>query len=131
MVQIILVHSMLRWLIVLIAISTIIKLALGCLRLAEPSRFDRPLSASFAGVMDVQFVLGATIIAGRAIGYGLADISYILPHAVNMVFAVVAAHAAARWSKKPGKPLRTLIATVMSLLFVFVGVNELPQGWSG
>ena len=111
--------------------STIVKLALGCLRLAEPSRFDRPLSASFAGVMDVQFVLGATIIAGRAIGYGLADISYILPHAVNMVFAVVAAHAAARWSKKPDKQLRTLLATVISLLFVFVGVNELPQGWSG
>jgi hypothetical protein len=81
--------------------------------------------------MDVQFVLGATILAGRAIGYGFADISYSLPHAVNMVFAVVAAHVAARWSKKPDKPLRTLIATVMSLLFVFVGVNELPQGWSG
>ena len=81
--------------------------------------------------MDVQFVLGATILAERAIGYGFEDITYVLPHAVNMVFAVVAAHAAARWSKKPDKPATTLIATVISLLFVFVGVNELPQGWSG
>ena len=122
---------MLRWLIVLIAISTIIKLSLGCLRLIGPSRFDRPLSASFAGIMDVQFVLGATVITERAIGYGFEDIIYVLPHAVNMVFALVAAHVAARWSKKPDKQLRTLLATVISSLFVFVGVNELPQGWSG
>lgn len=131
MVQIILVHSMLRWLIAIMAISTVTKLALGCVGFTEHSRLDRKLAAAFAGVMDFQFLLGLILLAEKLMVYGFAGVTHVIPHTVNMLFAVIAAHMASRWSKYPDKLLRTLVAMSMSLLLLVAGVQELPQGWFG
>lgn len=129
--QIILAHSVLRWVLVIIALSTIIKLALVCVRLTEHSRLDRVLSSSVAGIMDVQVVLGVTILAGQVSGYGFSGIIYVLPHSASMVFAVITTHLASRWAKTPHNIFRALVAMVISLLLVVAGVHELPRGWMG
>src|SRR5262245_56901358 len=91
-------HSLWRWVVVGVALSEVVKFALGWLQKKSPEQLDRRIRSAFVGVIDVQFLLGIVLIAFYAINGVL--LRPALEHAVIMVIAVVLAHASAAWNKR-------------------------------
>ena len=52
-----------------------------------------------------------------------------LPHAITMFLAIISAHLASRWSKLANKTMYSLIATIISLLFILAGIREMTGNW--
>ncbi|NOH01139.1 MAG: hypothetical protein HND47_03770 [Chloroflexi bacterium] len=124
-------HSYLRWLIVVVAVTAVIKFALGWLRGGAFKGMDRGLAAGFSGLMDLQAALGIIMLVGFGVsGEGFPMVR--IEHAVTMFIAVALAHLPARW-KTAADTIRfrnALFCILGAMLFVFVGVMRLPGGWS-
>jgi len=123
-------HSYLRWLIVIVAVTAIVKFAIGWLRGGAFKGMDRGLASGFAGLMDLQVLLGLIILIGLggSEGYPMVRIE----HGVTMILAAVVGHLPAHW-KKAADDIRfrnTLFCILGALLLVFVGVMRLPGGWN-
>ncbi|MFN8384446.1 MAG: hypothetical protein U0V02_21080 [Anaerolineales bacterium] len=125
------IHSIVRWLIVLVAVVAVVKFALGWLRGGEFKGMDRGLSSGFSGLLDLQVTLGLILM----IWTGLAGVGFPMfriEHATTMIIAAVVAHLPARW-KKATDSIRfrnTLFCVLGALLLVYVGVMRLPGGWT-
>ena len=125
-------HSLVRWVIVLVAVIAIVKFALGWLRRAAGDGMDRGLMAGFTGLMDLQALLGLVVLVGGGLT-GIGFPFFRIEHAVTMIVAVAVAHLPMRWRSAAG-PMRArnnLLAILVSLALVVVGVAGLPQGWFG
>jgi len=123
-------HSYLRWLIVLVAVIAIIKFAIGWLRGGAFKGMDRGLASGFAGLMDLQVLLGLILLIGLGANEGYPMVR--IEHATTMIVAAVVGHLPARW-KKAADGIRfrnTLFCILGALLLVYVGVMRLPGGWS-
>lgn len=132
MLIILTIHSIVRWFVVLAAIALIVRLVLGLTRKMPFDKSARILQAAFAGLVDVQVLLG--------ILYLLVDSNNFtsfprirLEHGFMMILAMIAAHLPARW-KKASDQIRTrntLIAVIVALVIIFFGVARLGIGrWS-
>jgi hypothetical protein len=128
------IHSLVRWLILVVAVVAIVKFALGWLRRAEGDKMDRGLMSGFSGLMDLQALLGiVALVGGGLTGAGFPF--YRIEHAVTMLIAVVVAHLPMRWRNAAG-PIRSrnnLLAVLVSLILIFVGIailSQRPQGGS-
>lgn len=125
------VHSTLRWLVLLVAVIAAVRFAIGWLRGGDFKGLERGLAAGFSGFMDLQAALGLILL----IWTGLAGTGFPMvriEHATTMTLAVVLGHLPARW-KKAGDQIRfrnTLFCMLGALLLVYVGVTRLPGGWS-
>jgi heme A synthase len=120
------IHSIVRWLVLLVALGGIIKFAVSWLR-RSGDRLDRTLMAAFTGVLDLQAALGVLLIVG--LGFG-PETMYRIEHAITMIIAVVLAHLSMRWREAPG-PIRArnnLIVTVLALVLILGGLLALPAG---
>ena len=131
MYYITLLHSNLRWVLVAVALSTILFYSLTSIRIIRYSRYISAFSIAFAGLMDLQTVLGITLLTIKTIDIGSGYIMSALSHVISMLLAVTTAHIAARWSKDPDKVIRTLIATLLTLLFILSGIREITGTWLG
>ncbi len=124
------VHSIFRWLIVIVAFVAVVKFAIGWLRGGAFTGMDRGLSAAFSGLMDLQALLGIIMLIGFSINEGLPMVR--IEHTGTMLIAVILGHLPARW-KKAADNVRfrnTLFCIVGAVLFVYVGVMRLPGGWT-
>lgn len=124
------IHSYLRWLIVILAVTAIIKFTLGWLRGGAFKGMDRGLASGFSGLMDLQALLGIIMLFGFGVNEGFPMIR--IEHGVTMLIAVVLGHLPARW-KNAADSIRfrnTLFCILGAMLFVFVGVMRLPGGWN-
>lgn len=124
------IHSYLRWLIVILAITAVIKFTLGWLRGGAFKGMDRGLASGFSGLMDLQALLGIIMLFGFGVNEGFPMIR--IEHGVTMLIAVVLGHLPARW-KNAADSIRfrnTLFCILGAMLFVFVGVMRLPGGWN-
>lgn len=129
---VLMIHSLLRWLIVAVAVIAVVKYAVGLLRATAWQGMDRGLLAGYTGLLDLQALLGLILLVwGGLAGQGWP--LFRIEHAVVMIAAVAAAHMLGR--NKAGEPRvlyrRGLLAIVVSLLLIVVGVFTLPQGWFG
>jgi hypothetical protein len=125
-------HSLVRWITVLVAVAAIVKLALGWWRGGAFEKADRALVAGFTGLMDTQMLLGLIFLFGSGFTGGGWP-RHRLEHVGLMVVAVVVSHLPAMWKKQPDK-LRfrnTLLAFLGALVIIFIAVTTLPQGWFG
>ena len=127
-----LIHSVLRWIVVILGIVTIVVFALGWLRKKPWTQLDTRLSMAFSIAMDVQILIGLILL----IWAGLSGAGFPrerLEHAFIMVLALVAVHVPMRWKGAPdAKRFRnTLIAYVLAILLVILGVALLPGGGWG
>ena len=126
-----LIHSHMRWLILLVALVAIVKFAIGWLRGGAFKGMDRGLASGFSGLMDLQATLGLIFL----IWTGLAGVGFPMnriEHATTMIIAAVLAHLPARW-KNASDTVRfrnTLFCIVGSLVLVFMGVVRLRGGWT-
>ena len=125
------IHSIIRWLVVIVAAIAILKFALGWVGKTPFQPVDRGLMSSFTGLLDLNVILGIVLL----LAWGLRDSEwpmYRIEHAGTMLLAVVVAHATVRWRKKGDDAAQfrnSLITIVVVMLLVVVGVVSVG-GWS-
>ena len=120
-------HSIIRWVIVIVAVIAIVKFAIGWLQKQAFDKMSNGLSAGFNGLMDLQATLGLLylLIAGFS-GQGFPG--FRLEHSFTMIVAVIVAHSSAMWKKRDDatRYRNTLFTILISLVIIFVGMSMLP-----
>ncbi|MBP6211067.1 MAG: hypothetical protein KA473_16665 [Anaerolineales bacterium] len=124
-------HSILRWLVVIVAVAAVIKFALGWLRGGKFSGMDRGLASGFSGLIDLQATLGIIYLVWDGIANSGFPM-FRIEHATTMILAAVLAHLPAMWKKAEDRVrFRNLLFVVIgTLVLVYVGVARLPGGWT-
>ncbi len=125
------VHSYLRWLILLVAVIAAVKFAIGWLRGGAFKGMDRGLASGFSGLLDLQVTLGLILMVWMGLA-GAGFPMFRVEHAITMIVAAVVAHLPARWKNAADKVRfrNTLFCVLGALLLIYVGVMSLPGGWS-
>jgi hypothetical protein len=125
------VHSIIRWIIIVVAALAIIKFTIGWAGNGVFQGMDRGLAAGFSGLMDLQVLLGLIYFIWNGIeatGFPL----YRILHMIVMILAAALAHLPARFKTLADK-LRfqySVFAIIGSLLLIVVGISLLPGGLS-
>ncbi len=126
--SLLLIHSLVRWVVVLLGVVTIVRLAMGVIRKSEFTKLDRQLTMFFGIAMDIQVLLGIFNLVSNMMTQTIERDD--MEHAFMMVLALVAVHLPAVWRKSSDavRFRNTLISYVVSLVFIFIGVS-LVNGW--
>ncbi len=122
-------HSIVRWLTILVAAALVIRFALGWLKKQPFDKTASALSGAFSGTMDLQLTLGLIFFIWNGMMFeGGFALRHRWEHLVIMLAAVVVAHLPAMWKKKDDvtRYRNGLIAVSVALLLVIVGVSLLP-----
>lgn len=122
-------HSLVRWLIVLVGLVALVKFVIGLAQKGTFGKMDRGLSSGFSGLMDLQVTLGLLYFLITGFG-GMGFPLYRIEHAVTMLIAAGVAHAPSMFKKSDNQYAVALGAVAGALLLVYVGVARLPGGWS-
>jgi hypothetical protein len=125
------IHSVVRWLIVIVAVIATVKFAMGWLRGGTFSSVDQRLATSFSGLIDLQVTLGFILLIWSGLA-GAGFPVYRIEHAVTMIIAAVVAHLQARWKNADDKTRfrNSLFIILDTLIIIFIGLSFLPGGWS-
>jgi hypothetical protein len=125
------IHSIVRWLIVAVAVVAMVRFALGLAQRSDYDGMSRGLMAGFSGLMDLQFALGLIFLLWSGLT-GAGFPLYRIEHAIVMAVAAVVAHIPGRNKDRPANTCYRigLLSIVASLVLVYVGVALLPGGWS-
>lgn len=123
-------HSGVRWLVILVALVVFVKFIWGWLGQKPYAAMDRTLAKVFAGVVDLQVLLGLIYLLWSGFA-GAGFPRHRLEHGVTMILVAVAAHFVGR-----GKGLtdsvrfrNSTLAILVTLLLIYAGVAVLPGGW--
>ena len=123
------IHSLVRWLIVILGLVALVKFAIGLVGKNAFSKMDRGLSSGFSGLMDLQVTLGLLYFLITGFG-GVGFPLFRIEHGVTMLIAAGAAHSPSMFKKATNKYAVALGAVVGTLVLVYIGVALLPGGWS-
>jgi hypothetical protein len=118
------IHSLLRWLFVILAVAVIVKFTLGWLQNKEFKPMDRGLLAGLTGTVDLQLLIGLILL----IGYGTYT-RHQLEHAFTMVLVLLLLHLMPRrWKDAPGaiRFRNNLAVVIVALIMIILGVIVLP-----
>lgn len=122
-------HSVLRWVIVLVALAILFKFARGLIQKQPYDPAARGLVSAFGGLMDTQLLLGTAFFvwSGLAIQGGFT-LRHRWEHLAVMLVAVIVAHLPAMWKQRDDQTRyrNGLIAVLVSILLVVAGVFALP-----
>jgi hypothetical protein len=121
-----LIHSFVRWIIILVAVIVIIKFAIGWAANSLFKAMDRGLTSAFSGLMDLQVTLGLIYLIWNGIAVSGFP-TYRILHGVTMIIAAAVAHLPSRFKNLNDK-LRfqySLFAVVGSLILVGIGISFL------
>jgi len=123
-------HSIVRWLIVLVGVVALVKFFIGLAQKSEFGKMDRGLSSGFSGLMDLQVTLGLLYFLITGFG-GVGFPPYRIEHAVTMILAAGVAHAPSMFKKRDFNKFTVGLASIVgALVLVYIGVSFLPGGWS-
>ncbi|MCA0454234.1 MAG: hypothetical protein LCI00_09700 [Chloroflexi bacterium] len=128
---VLMLHSIVRWLIVIVTVIALVRFALVWLGNQPEQRYDKILLSAFSGLVDLQVLIGLIyLIWSGSAGAGFP--SYRIEHSVIMVIAAVVGHLPRRWRDAPvqTRARNNVIAILVVLVLVYVGVARLPLGWS-
>lgn len=126
-------HSLVRWLILLVAVVAVVKLGLGWLRGGTFDGLDRGVVAGYSGLLNLQVLLGLILLFGDAVFLGEGFPTARILHAIVMLMAVVAGNLPRRWRQSPA-PMRyrgTLAAITASLVLILIGIIIITTGQRG
>jgi len=131
MTILLMLHSILRWLILLTAAIAVVKFALGWLQGGQFKGMDRGLASGFSGLMDLQAVLGIILLLWTGFT-GAGFPMYRIEHGVTMIVAAIVAHLPARWKNTEDKTRfrNTLFVTIGVVALILAGISSLPGGLS-
>jgi hypothetical protein len=125
-------HSLVRWIVVVVAIVALAKLALGLVQKSSYDTLTRRILVIFSGVTTLQWVIGLAflIVLGGITGFG---IRHYWEHLFVMTVALGLSHMhnSKRWRDKADdiRYRNALIVVVAVIVLVVIGVALLPQGW--
>ena len=121
------IHSAVRWAIIVIAVIVIIKFTLALVTNAPFKGMDRGLSSGYSGLMDLQVLIGLTYFIWNGIAV-TGFPSFRILHMIVMVLAAALGHVPSRLKSMPDKPRfqYSLFAIIGSLVLVGVGLSLLP-----
>ena len=125
-----LIHSVLRWVVVILGLITVVKFLVGWLQKSQFGPLDARLARWFTIALDSQVLVGIILLVWSGIATG-AWPRQRFEHAFLMIVAVVVAHLSARWrtADDTTRFRNTFIAFAVSLVLVGVGVALLAGGW--
>jgi hypothetical protein len=123
------IHSILRWIIIILGLLAIIKFLIGMARKSPFGKMDRGLSSGFSGLMDLQVTLGLLYFLITGFG-GVGFPMFRIEHLITMLLAAVVAHAPSMFKKAANKHAVAFYAILGALTLVMIGVYRLPGGWS-
>jgi hypothetical protein len=125
------IHSLLRWVILILGAVALVRYGLAWARGSAFGRLDRSLQGSYSGMMDLQVLLGLIFLVWT--GFTGAGFPLVrLEHTFTMIVATAVAHVAARM-KADQDALRfrnALLGVGVSLVLIYLGIAVLPGGWS-
>lgn len=125
-------HSGIRWLVVALAVFAIVKLLITWLGKKEFSKMDNGLTRGFVGILDLQMLLGLSLVIWYFVNAGSMNRLHI-EHAVTNLIAIIVAHVGVKkWRNAPG-PIRarnTMLMFLLAIALIVVAVTRLPQGWT-
>lgn len=115
-------HSINRWIIILIALLAVFNLAKDILAKVEASKRSKLFSALYTGFMDLQLILGGAAFMLPDMSDGGRHM-----HMGFMVLAIIIGHLPAIYKKrKPDLyPKLMIAAIVISLFLVVIGISTL------
>ncbi len=120
-------HSIVRWVVVIVAVVAVVRYALVMTGRAPGSGMDRGLMSGYTGLLDLNVLLGLILIIGR--GFTAPR----LEHAVTNIIGVAVAHILAQRAKRIDdaklKARTNLLGVVISIAIIVVGV-ALIGGWT-
>lgn len=125
------VHSIIRWIIIVVAVAALLKSIVGYTQKSDYDKTTRILMSSFSGLMDSQALIGLIfMLASGLSGAGFPE--YRLSHTGFLLVAVVAGHLPSRWKEQADTlRYRNNIFVIMGVLaLVYIGVATLPGGWT-
>ena len=124
-------HSIVRLIILLVAVIAIVKFALGWLRGMEFKGMDRGLMSGFTGLMDLQVTLGIILLIWSGLA-GVGFPAYRIEHGITMIVATAVAHLSARWKNADAQTRfrNNLFTLLASIVLVMIGISILPHGLS-
>lgn len=131
MAILLMLHSIVRWLIVLTAAIAVIKFAAGWLFRSKFKGMDSGLTSAFSGLMDLQVALGLIFMIWNGVTAGGFPM-YRIEHALTMFLAAGISHLPARGKHSPDavRFRNGLISILIALVLVYLGVSRLPGGWT-
>ncbi|CAG0996576.1 hypothetical protein ANAEL_02631 [Anaerolineales bacterium] len=125
------IHSYLRWLILIVALVAVIKFAIGWRRGNAFQKMDNGLASGFSGLMDLQASIGLIFLVWNGLA-GTGFPAFRIEHTATMIIAAVVAHLHVLWKNADDKKRfrNSLFIILDTLIIVFIGVARLPGGWS-
>lgn len=128
---VLMIHSIVRWAIVVVAVVAMIKLGLGWLQGKKFEKMDRGLLSAFSGFMDLQVLLGLIYFIWNGLATDVGFPMFRIEHATTLILATAVSHLPARrWKDADDKTrLRnSFFAVVVSVLLIIAGVATVG-GW--
>jgi uncharacterized membrane protein YfhO len=124
-------HSILRWIIIVVAALTVFKFAISWAGNQSFKGMDRGLAAGFSGLLDAQVLLGIVYFIWSGFG-GAGFPAYRWEHMVIMIAAAALGHVPSRLKALGDKQrfFYSVVAILGALVLVYVGVMLLPGGWT-
>ena len=122
-------HSIVRWLIVVVGLIAIVKFLVGMTRGEEFDKMDRRLSAGFSGLIDLQVMLGLLYFFITGFG-GVGFPLFRIEHMLTMLVAAAVAHAPSMFKKAANKYAVAFYSVLGTMILILIGVSFLPGGWS-
>ena len=130
---VLMLHSIVRWVILGVAVIGVGRYALVLAGKMLGKTIDRGLMAGFTGLMDLNALLGLIYLLWSGLATPIGFPMERIEHAVTNVIAVVVAHIFAARAKKAatdkGMARNNLLGMVISLVLVVVAVAVIG-GWS-
>lgn len=123
------IHSIFRWVVVLLGLVILVKFAIGWLGKREFQEIDDRLTRIFPIVVDIQVTLGVILLIwGGLAGEGFPR--HRIEHGVVMIVAAVVVHLMARWGDAPDavRFRNRFLIVLGTLVLIFIGVTLLPGG---
>ena len=123
-----LVHSVLRWFLLVVGLAGIAFTSAARLRGRAPGKPEHRVGASFLAALDTEWLVGVVLLI---LTWGDGTVSGRLVHAVIMTAAVAMAHVLRVRARKADPAGRaTLFALVFLVPLVIIGIGHLflPQG---
>lgn len=121
------IHSIVRWIVVIITIIALLDNLWGWLQSKEYTVRDGRIMSIFVGFLDLQLILGMILL------FTLGFTRYRIEHGVTLILTVTLAHIYNQWRDKADqiKFRNNSMLIIVIMILVFVAVSALPQGWLG
>ena len=120
-------HSLVRWVIMLVALVAAIKFAWGWFKQARVTKSDRALMSTFSGLMDAQVLLGLILLVGQGLTTPIGFPMNRIEHMITLIVAAVVAHMPMAWKKdESATTLRNnLFVIIVVVILIIFGVASL------